>query len=60
MPCCHKCDKPFSDGEIGDVKNYPYDGLVAVFFKCSNCGEESQFIYEPFKEKKENGNTKKD
>ena len=47
MPCCKKCGKAFADGDIGDVKNYPEDGVVAVFFKCESCGEESDFTYVP-------------
>ncbi len=59
MPCCGKCGEPFSDAHPGDVKNYPDDGLVAVFFKCDNCTEpdgfggllrlESIFYYKPMR-----------
>ena len=55
MPCCSECGQPFGDGDIGDVKNYPDDGLVAVFFKCENCKDdagdslESRFNYQPYK-----------
>ena len=47
MPCCHKCGEPFADGDIGDAKNYPDDGVIAVFFTCEDCKEESEFIYVP-------------
>ena len=47
MPCCKKCGKPFEDAEVGDVKNYPEDGCVAVFFTCEDCKEESDFTYKP-------------
>ena len=53
MPCCSKCHKPFGDAEIGDVKNYPAGGRVAVFFKCNTCKDEhgndleSDFTYKP-------------
>ena len=47
MPVCPKCHTPFEDSEIGDVKNYPEDGVVAVFFKCKKCGTETDFIYVP-------------
>ncbi|KKR01650.1 MAG: hypothetical protein UT24_C0003G0057 [Candidatus Woesebacteria bacterium GW2011_GWB1_39_12] len=53
MPCCSKCHKPFEDAEIGDVKNYPEDGRVSVFFKCNSCRDEggadleSDFTYKP-------------
>jgi len=46
-PCCKKCHKRFADGDIGDVKNYPADGRVTVFFTCEDCGEESSFTYMP-------------
>ena len=49
MPCCKKCGEPFPDGMIGDVKNYPDDGVVAVFFSCEHCNEESDFTYRPFR-----------
>ena len=52
MPCCGKCGKAYGDGEIGDVKNYPDDGLVVVFFTCEHCKEESQFYYIRYKPKK--------
>lgn len=45
MPCCPKCGTEFEDGEIGDVKNYPADGRISVFFTCNECKEESSFIY---------------
>lgn len=48
-PCCAFCGQPYPDGEIGDVKNYPADGLVSVFFTCEKCGKESEFLYEPYK-----------
>ncbi len=47
MPCCGKCGKPYPDAEPGDVKNYPDDGAVAVFFTCDVCKEESSFTYKP-------------
>jgi len=47
MPCCNKCGKPYPDAHIGDVKNYPEDGAIAVFFTCEECGEESDFTYNP-------------
>jgi len=49
MPCCRECGEPYKDGEIGEVKNYPDDGLVTIFFTCENCRVESQFIYQPYK-----------
>lgn len=48
MPCCNLCHKPFEDGDIGEVKNYPEDGLVSVFFECKTCKEESSFCYKPY------------
>lgn len=47
MPCCAFCGKPYPDADIGQVKNYPEDGVIAVFFICEGCGEESEFIYAP-------------
>jgi RNase P subunit RPR2 len=47
MPCCKKCGNPFEDAEVGDVKNYPEDGGIAVFFTCEDCKEESEFTYKP-------------
>lgn len=44
MPCCGHCEVTFDDGDIGEVKNYPEDGRVAVFFKCERCGYETEFI----------------
>ena len=46
-PCCGKCGEPYGDGDIGEVKNYPDDGEIAVFFTCEACHEESQFSYRP-------------
>jgi len=50
-PCCGKCKKPFPDGaeELISGKNYPADGLIAIFIKCEDCGEESRFYYTPMK-----------
>lgn len=48
MPVCPKCHTPYEDSEIGDVKNYPEDGLVSVFFTCKKCGEETSFTYRPY------------
>ncbi|MDD1469617.1 hypothetical protein MEO43_31285 [Dolichospermum sp. ST_sed5] len=47
MPCCFKCGEPFDDGDIGDAKNYPDDGVIAVFYTCEKCDVESEFIYVP-------------
>ena len=52
-PCCAKCGKPFPDAEVGDVKNYPDDGLIMAFFTCEQCGEESKFTYEPYQPENE-------
>lgn len=46
-PVC-ACGHEFEDGQIGDVKNYPEDGIVAVFFPCPKCKEESSFEYLPY------------
>ncbi|MEW6540596.1 MAG: hypothetical protein AB1402_03125 [Bacillota bacterium] len=48
MPVCGNCEKAFPDAEIGTAKNYPDDGLVAVFFECGYCGEESVHYYQPY------------
>lgn len=50
MPCCAKCQEPYGDGDIGDAKNYPEDGVIAVFFTCEKCKEESQFTYVPWRD----------
>lgn len=50
MPCCYSCGKPYADGDIGDVKNYPDDGAIAVFFICGDCDEESMFVYKPLRD----------
>lgn len=42
LPVC-KCGQPYGDAHIGEVKNYPDDGVVAVFFTCETCKEECQF-----------------
>ena len=48
MIVCPECNEPIPDGEIGDAKNYPEDGDIAVFFKCPNCGaEDIEGIYQP-------------
>jgi hypothetical protein len=47
VPCCYNCGKPFADGDIGDAKNYPDDGVVAVFYTCEKCDVESEFVYVP-------------
>lgn len=47
MPVCPTCHKPYGDAEIGDVKNYPADGVIAVFFTCDICKEEASFTYIP-------------
>lgn len=52
MPICGWCGKPFRDGNCGDFKNYPADGVVSVFFICEepNCpseGDETVFTYRP-------------
>ena len=49
LPICGKCGKPYPDSHIGDVKNYPEDGVIAVFFTCEVCGEESDFTYIPYR-----------
>ncbi len=59
MPCCGYCGQPFPDAEPGDVKNYPEDGIVAVFFECDACSitkedgtvikKESIFYYKPMR-----------
>jgi len=48
-PVCGKCSLEFEDGEIGNTKNYSEDGIMAVFFTCPECKEESEFYYQPFK-----------
>jgi hypothetical protein len=50
MIVCPLCLEPIQDGEIGEVKNYPEDGRIAVFFDCPNpnCpGEDIEGIYQP-------------
>lgn len=49
LPICGNCDAPYPDSHIGDVKNYPDDGLIAVFFTCEKCGVESSFEYIPYR-----------
>jgi hypothetical protein len=51
-PVCGKCKKAFPDAEIGDTKNYPEDGLLAVFYTCESCHEESDFVYQPYEPEK--------
>ncbi len=43
MPVCPYCEQPYADGDVGDFKNYPADGLIAVFFMCerSDCPSNS-------------------
>lgn len=41
-PVCPYCDEPYGDGDIFDIKNYPDDGIGAVFFPCVNCEKESE------------------
>lgn len=33
-PICPYCNKPYIDGDVGDFKNYPADGLLTIFFEC--------------------------
>jgi hypothetical protein len=40
LPVCPYCDRPFGDGQIGEVKNYPDDGGAVVFFVCERCAKE--------------------
>ena len=47
MPCCAFCGLPYPDAHIGEVKNYPDDGVILVFFTCETCNKESEFIYIP-------------
>ena len=47
LPVC-KCRHEFEDAAIGEVKNYPDDGEVAVFFPCPKCKEEVSFTYVPY------------
>jgi len=63
MPVCPYCEKPYTDGHVGDFKNYPADGLITVFFECerSSCPsndplsrfhrEDAIFYYVPYKPK---------
>lgn len=40
-PTCGECGYEFEDAETdGEIKNYPEDGGVAVFFNCPNCKDE--------------------
>ena len=50
-PACSKCGHVFEDAEVGEVKNYPEDGLIAVWFNCPNDKEEVSFNYVPYQPK---------
>jgi hypothetical protein len=47
MPVCPHCGAIYTDACYGKVKNYPDDGMLAVFMKCENgpCGEEAQALF---------------
>ena len=49
MPCCASCQRALEEDCDGGVKNYPQDGLVAVFLTCAACGTKSGFYYQPYK-----------
>lgn len=46
IPICPYCEKPYEDGAIFDVKNYPADGRAAMFFNCDVCNKEAQYIFD--------------
>lgn len=46
MPACPYCDKLYEDAARFDIKNYPDDGMAAIFFSCENCKKEAQIIIE--------------
>jgi hypothetical protein len=50
-PVCPYCDKPYGDGDIFDVKNYPDDGGAIMFLICQYCKdnkteEEAELIFD--------------
>ena len=43
-PVCPFCDRPYGDGDIFDVKNYPEDGGAVMFFECEVCEKEASIL----------------
>ena len=42
-PVCPYCNKPYPDAAVFDIKNYPEDGTLALFFPCERCdGKEAK------------------
>lgn len=47
FPVCPYCGRPYGDGDIFDVKNYPDDGGAIMFLKHDSCeGKEAQLFFE--------------
>ena len=46
LPVCPHCGVEYPDACVGDVKNYPDDGMVAVFMICESCGEEAEATFD--------------
>lgn len=42
IPSCPYCSKEYDDGAIFNIKNYPADGIAAIFYQCERCGEEAE------------------
>ena len=45
FPVCPKCEEPYSDGQILEVKNYPDDGGALLFLECESCKTEAQLDF---------------
>jgi len=39
------CGTVYEDAAPGDVKNYPDDGIFAIFMTCEKCGEEAEATF---------------
>ena len=46
MPVCPYCDKPYGDGHISNVKNYPHDGGAMLFLECEDCKKEASMYFD--------------
>ena len=46
LPMCPYCGVEYSDTCYGEVKNYPDDGVLAVFMQCKNCDKTARVLFE--------------
>lgn len=45
-PVCPHCELEYPDASYGEIKNYPEDGMVAVFMYCEHCATEAEVLFE--------------